>query len=149
MNDTATVIPFHEQFAHYAYGVPEQVSSNNGPNFQATNLWPFQPGGTLPMPHRVHIFNLQCKSRKCGETAKTLSKAVEDDQYPWLSILAHWITTTQTMSSSPMERFMDRKARITLPAKPLLLEWKDAHTVEQLKDNKASKQSTKIKRPKS
>ena len=133
------------QFARH--GIPEEVRSNNGPQFSSTSSesfakeWDFKHVTSSP-----HYPQANGKVENAVKTAKKiLKKAQEDKRDPYLALLAWRNTPTEGLDSSPVQRLMGRRTRTLLPTLASLLKPKVPGMVKKQLTNKRRKQASLFK----
>ena len=110
--------------SHFArYGIPDQVVSDNGPQFTSKEFATFSKTWGFE-----HLTNSPGNSKANGKaesgvkTAKRLrGKSVRAGTYPYLAFLDYRNTPTQAMTTSPVQRLMGRRTKTLLPTTPNLL----------------------------
>ena len=87
--------------------MPEEVRSDNGPQFSSTNFenfakeWDFKHVTSSP-----HYPKANGKVENAVKTAKKIpKKAQEDERDPYLALLAQRNTPTEGLDSFPVQRF--------------------------------------------
>ena len=97
--------------SHFArYGCPDQVISDNGPQFdwqefqKFAETWDFEHTPSSPGDSKANG-----KAESAVKTAKSLlRKALDSGKDPYMAILDYRNTPTQGMDSSPVQRLMNR-----------------------------------------
>lgn len=88
--------------SHYArHGIPDQVMSNNGPQFVSTEFATFA---------KTWEFDFDLKTAKC-----LLRKSISAGMDPYLAFLDCRNTPTQAMTTSPAQRLMGRRTKTLIP----------------------------------
>ena len=131
------------QFARH--GIPEEVRSDNGPQFPSTSFqnfakeWDFKHVTSSP-----HYPQANGKVENAVKTAKKiLKKAREDKRDPCLALFAWRNTPTEDLcNSSPVQRLMGRRTRTLLPTSESLLKPKVPGMVQKQQTNKRRKQAS-------
>ena len=138
---SAIVTSMKSQFARH--GIPDEVRSDNGPQFASTNFqnfakeWEFKHITSSP-----HFPQANGKVENAVKTAKRLlKKAQADNRDPYLALLDWRNTPTESLNSSPVQRLMGRRTRTTLPITAKLLKPKPADNVQELLTHKRAKQA--------
>jgi transposase InsO family protein len=118
LNETtaaAIITSLKSQFARH--GIPEEVKSDNGPQFASTSFenfareWEFKHITSSP-----YYAQSNGKVENSVKTAKKiLKKAQPDKRDPYLALLAWRNTPTEGLNSSPVQRLMGRRTRTPLP----------------------------------
>ena len=111
--------------SHFArYGCPDQVVSDNGPQFDSevfrkfANRWDFEHTPSSPGNSKANG-----KVESAVKTAKNLlRKALSSGRDPYMAILDYRNTPTQGMDSSPAQRLMNRRTKTLLPTARALLQ---------------------------
>ena len=118
---TAVVKCLKRHFARH--GIPDEVISDNGPQFTAEvfkefdDKWMFQHITSSPyFPQSNGLVENSVKTAK-----NLLRTAVHSGEDAWLSILTHRNTPTTGMTTSPAQRLFSRRTRTLLPTWPELL----------------------------
>lgn len=137
-NSTAVIKKLKGHFARY--GCPEQVVSDNGPQFASTEFasfaesWDFEHLTSSPGYSRSNG-----KAESAVKTAKrVLRKARESNSDPYMALLDVRNTPSQDTETSPAQKLMNRRMRTLLPTTHRLLQ---PHTV----DGKQTKLALKIR----
>ena len=129
---------------HFArYGVPTRVVSDNGPQFtsagfnQFAESWGFEHVTSSPRYPQSNG-----KAESAVKVAKFLiRKALMAQEDPWLSILAYRNMPSQYSKTSPVQRYLDRRTRTTLPTRSKLLSQEDGQiSSEQVKHSNRVRQ---------
>lgn len=122
-----TILKLKSHFARY--GIPDQVMSDNGPQFSSKEFadfarsWDFEHLTSSP-GHRKS----NGKAESGVKTAKRiLRKSIKAGTDPNLAILDYRNTPTQGMTSSPAQRLMSRRTKTLLPTTQSLLLPKNIH----------------------
>jgi len=127
-----------EMFARY--GVPDQVMSDNGPQFSSANFrsfateWRFNHVTSSP-----HYPQSNGKVENAVKTVKRLFNKCRDAGTSEYQALLDWRNTpTEGMGTSPAQRFLGRRCRTLLPTCTILLKphfsvQKDIQNQKQLK----------------
>ena len=110
--------------SHFANGCPDQVISDNGPQFTSDNFQKI--AGTWEFEHLTSILS-NCKVNGKVEfavkTAKNLlRKALDSGRDQCMSILEYRNTPAQGLDSSPALRLMNRRTKTLLPTARSLLQ---------------------------
>ena len=88
--------------SHYArHGIPDQVMSNNGPQFVSTEFATFA---------KTWEFDFDLKTAK-----RLLRKSISAGMDPYLAFLDCRNTPTQAMTTSPAQRLMGRRTKTLIP----------------------------------
>lgn len=127
--------------AHLArYGIPKQLVSDNGPQFDSnefkkfTKSWGIEHTTTSP-----HHSKANGKIESAVKTAKRmLRKTTKTGEDQYLALLNIRNVPTQGVDSSPAQRLMGRRTRTLLPTTQFLLEPRNPanpHESEQLRLN--------------
>ena len=111
--------------SHFArYGCPDQVVSDNGPQFDCQEFqkfaetWDFEHTPSSPGNSKANG-----KAESAVKTAKSLlRKALDSGKDPYMAILDYRNTPTQGMDSSPVQRLMNRRTKTLLPTSRTLLQ---------------------------
>ena len=111
--------------SHFArYGCPDQVISDNGPQFTSDNFQKFP--GTWEFEHLTSILGNPKANGKVEFAVKTaknlLRKALDSGRDPCMSILEYRNTPTQGLDSSSAQRLMNRRTKTLLPTARSLLQ---------------------------
>ena len=124
LNETtaaAIITSLKSQFARH--GIPEEVRSDNGPQFASTSFekfareWEFKH-----ITSSLYYAQSNGKVENSVKTAKKiLKKAQADKRDPYLALLAWRNTPTEGLNSSPVQRLMGRRTRTPLPTSANLL----------------------------
>ena len=132
----------------YLHCIPEEVRSNNGPQFASTSFenfakeWDFKHVTSSP-----HYPQANGKVENAVKTAKKiLKKAQEDKRDPHLALLAWRNTPPEGLDSSPVQRLMGRRTRTLLPTSASLLKPKVPVMVKKQLTNKRRKQASLFNR---
>ena len=110
--------------SHFArYGIPDQVVSDNGPQFTSKEFatfaktWDFEHLTSSPGNSKANG-----KAESGVKTAKRLlRKSVRAGTDPYLAFLCYRNTPTQAMTTSPAQRLMGRRTKTLLPTAQSLL----------------------------
>ena len=109
--------------SHFArYGIPDQVVSDNGPQFTSKEFatfaktWDFEHLTSSPGNSKANG-----KAESGVKTAKRLlRKSIRAGTDPYLAFLDYRNTPTQAMTTSPAQRLMGRRTKTLLPTKASL-----------------------------
>ena len=119
---TTVVLKLKSHFARF--GCPDQVISDNGPQFDSevfrnfSRTWEFEHLTSSPGNPRANG-----KAESAVKTAKSLlRKALDSGRDPYMAILDYRNTPTQGMESSPVQRLMNRRTKTLLPTTKSLLQ---------------------------
>ena len=122
-----TILKLKSHFARY--GIPDQVISDNGPQFSSKEFadfaraWDFEHLTSSPGHSKSNG-----KAESGVKTAKRiLRKSIKAGTDPNLAILDYRNTPTQGMTSSPAQRLMGRRTKTLLPTTQSLLLPKNIH----------------------
>ncbi|CAB4004970.1 Transposon Ty3-G Gag-Pol poly [Paramuricea clavata] len=128
--------------SHFArHGIPEQVITDNGPQFVAhdfqifTKEWDFEHITCSPYHSQA---NGKAESA-VKEAKKILRKSKKAKSDAFLVVLDHRNTPSASMKSSPAQRLLNRRARTLLPTTAKLLQPQSidsSTTVEKLAERK-------------
>ena len=110
--------------SHFArYGIPDQVVSDNGPQFTSKEFttfaktWDFEHLTSSPGNSKANG-----KAESGVKTAKRLlQKSIRAGTDPYLAFLDYRNTPTQAMTTSPAQRLMGRRTKTLLPTAQSLL----------------------------
>lgn len=138
--------------AHFArYGSPNQVTSDNGPQFtshefqQFAQQWEFDHTTISPGNSKA---NGQAESA-VKSAKKMLTKTKESKEDPYLAVLDLRNTPGEGMNDSPAQRLMNRRTRTLLPTTSNLLKPKGAESeqkrLQQKKDKVTNKYNMRAK----
>lgn len=106
-----TILKLKNNFARY--GIPDQVVSDNGPQFNSKEFADF--ARTWDFKHLTSSPG-HSKAESGVKTAKRiLRKSIKAGTDPSLAILDYRNTPTQGMTSSPAQRLMSRRTKTLLP----------------------------------
>ena len=134
------ILKLKNHFAHY--GCPEQVISDNGPQFSSEEFAQFAIQGDFV--HRTSSpgnSKANGKAESAVKTAKSLlRKAIDANTDPYLAFLDYRNTPTQGMESSPAQRLLNRRTRTLLPATKQLLQPRVVFPDNEIKDLKKRQQ---------
>ena len=111
--------------SHFArYGCPDQVVSDNGPQFDCQEFrkfaeaWDFEHTPSSPGNSKANG-----KAESAVKTAKSLlRKALDSGKDPYMAILDYRNTPTQGMDSSPAQRLMNQRTKTLLPTSRMQLQ---------------------------
>ena len=110
--------------AHFArYGIPDQVISDNGPQFSSASFqhftkdWDFEHL-TISPGHSQSNGQVESAAKTAKKIIKKAAKAKSDI---YLAILDHRNTPTQGMLASPAQVLMNRRTKTLLPTAASLL----------------------------
>ena len=117
--------------SHFArYGCPDQVVSDNGPQFTAEEFaefakdWDFEHTPSSPGNSKANG-----KVESAVQTAKALlRKGLDAKEEPYLAILDYRNTPTEGMDTSPAQRLMNRRTKTILPTTQALLQPRVVYT---------------------
>ena len=104
--------------SHYArHGIPDQVMSNNGPQFVSTEFATFAKTWEFDhLPSSPGNSNAKGKAESGIKTAKRLlRKSISAGMDPYLAFLDCRNTPTQAMTTSPAQRLMGRRTKTLIP----------------------------------
>lgn len=104
--------------SHYArHGIPDQVMSNNGPQFVSTEFATFAKTWEFDhLPSSPGNSNAKGKAESGVKTAKRLlRKSISAGMDPYLAFLDCRNTPTQAMTTSPAQRLMGRRTKTLIP----------------------------------
>ena len=125
LEDTRSATVIRKLKNHFSrYGIPEQLVSDNGPQFSSEKFENFAK--TYYLEHLTSSPGYPQSNGKAEsgvKVAKQLLKKAKDsgrDQY--LAILDYRNTPTQGVNSSPAQRMLNRRTRTLLPTAASLLE---------------------------
>ena len=125
LEDTRSATVIRKLKNHFSrYGIPEQLVSDNGPQFSSEKFENFAK--TYDFEHLTSSPGYPQSNGKAEsgvKVAKQLLKKAKDsgrDQY--LAILDYRNTPTQGVNSSPAQRMLNRRTRTLLPTAASLLE---------------------------
>ena len=122
------------------YGIPEQVQSDNGPQFtssqfaQFSKTWGFNHTSSSPGHPKSNG-----KAEAAVKIVKRLMKRAKD---PYLALLEYRNTPTAGMTTSPIERLLQRETRSILP---IGTDNKKSVPITQVLKEKAAKKVTSQK----
>ena len=110
---------------HFArYGIPDEVHSDNGPQFDCeayanfAGEWKFLHNPSSPYHSQANGL-----AESAVKTAKNLiRKTNKSSGDVWLNFLDYKNMPTEAMDSSPAQRLMSRRTKTTLPIAQQLLE---------------------------
>lgn len=110
--------------SHFSrYGIPDQVVSDNGPQFTSKEFasfaktWDFEHLTSSPGNSKANG-----KAESGVKTAKRLlRKSIKAGTDPYLAFLDYRNTPTQAMTTSPVQRLMGRRTKTLLPTAQSLL----------------------------
>ena len=118
----ATIKHIKPVFARF--GIPEEVISDNGPQFDSSefkkfaNTYNFKHTTSSPKYPQSNGF-----IERAVQTAKQiLRKAMQDNSDPNIALLDYRNTPIQSIGLSPVQLLMGRRTRTLLPTNPKLLE---------------------------
>ena len=125
LNNTLATTVLLKLKSHFArFGCPDQVISDNGPQFDSevfrtfSRTWEFEHLTSSPGNPRANG-----KAESAVKTAKSLlRKALDSGRDPYMAILDYRNTPTQGMESSPVQRLMNRRTKTLLPTTKSLLQ---------------------------
>lgn len=116
-----TILKLKSHFARY--GIPDQVVSDNGPQFSSKEFADF--ARTWDFEHLTSSPGHSKSNGKAESRVKTakhiLRKSIKAGTDPNLAILDYRNTPTQGMTSSPAQRLMSRRTKTLLPTTQSLL----------------------------
>ena len=118
---STTILKLKSHFAHY--GIPDQVISDNGPQFTSDQFanfartWDFEHLTSSPGNSKANG-----KAESGVKTVKRiLKKSIRAGTNPYLAVLDYRNTPTQGMTTSPAQRLMSRRTKTLLPTTQSLL----------------------------
>ena len=118
---STTILKLKSHFARY--GIPDQVISDNGPQFTSdefadfSRTWDFEHLTSSPGNSKANG-----KAESGVKTAKRiLKKSIRAGTDAYLAVLDHRNTPTQGMTTSPAQRLMSRRTKTLLPTTQSLL----------------------------
>ena len=122
---SAQVILILKLKSHFArFGIPDKLVSDNGTQFSSTEFasfskkWEFEHLTSSP-----HNSKANGKVESAVKTAKRiLRKCLASGIDPYLGILEYRNTPTQGISSSPVQRLMNRRTKTLIPTADSLLQ---------------------------
>lgn len=123
--DTESKTIIHKLKMHFArYGIPDQIVSDNGPQFASreftkfASTWNFAHTPSSPGNSRANG-----KAESAVKTAKSLlRKAKDSNSDPYLVLLDHRNTPSHGFDTSPVQRLMSRRTKTLLPTTDKLLQ---------------------------
>ena len=124
LEDTKSLTVIRKLKGHFArYGIPDCMVSDNGPQFRSDNFkkfaekWDFDVQPSSPGHQQANgLAESAVKTAK-----KLLRKAKLDGQDPFLALLAHRNTPSESMGTSPAQRLLGRRTKTQLPVTSGLL----------------------------
>lgn len=124
LEDTKSSTVIRKLKGHFArYGIPDCMVTDNGPQFTSDNFkkfaenWDFEVQTSSPGHQQANgLAESAVKTAK-----KLLRKAKMDGQDPFLALLAHRNTPSESMGTSPAQRFFGRRTKTQLPVTTGLL----------------------------
>ena len=118
---STTILKLKSHFARY--GIPDQVMSDNGPQFTSDEFanfartWDFEHLTSSPGNSKANG-----KAESGVKTVKRiLKKSIRAGTDPYLAVLDYRNTPTQGMTTSPAQRLMSRRTKTLLPTTQSLL----------------------------
>ena len=136
-NEKATTV-IKKLKGHFArYGIPDSVVTDNGPQFSSDNFkkfaeeWDFTVYPSSPGHQQAN----RAAEAAVKTAKKLLCKAKADGCDPFLALLAHRYTPSESMGTSPAQRFLGRCTKTLLPATSELLKPHGTH-VESTKERR-------------
>ena len=118
---STTILKLKSHFARY--GIPDQVISDNGPQFTSDEFaefsrkWDFEHLTSSPGNSKANG-----KAKSGVKTVKRiLKKSIRAGTDPYLAVLDYRNTPTQGMTTSPAQRLMSRRTKTLLPTTQSLL----------------------------
>ena len=118
---STTILKLKSHFARY--GIPDQVISDNGPQFTSdefpnfSRTWDFEHLTSSPGNSKANG-----KAESEVKTAKRmLKKSIRAGTDPYLAVLDYRNTPTQGMTTSPAQLLMSRRTKTLLPTTQSLL----------------------------
>ena len=128
------------------YSCPDQVVSNNGPQFDCQEFqkfaetWDFEHTPSSPVNSKATR-----KAESTVNTAKSLlHKALDSGKDPYMAILDYRNTPTQGMDSSPVQRLMNPHTKALLPMSRALLQPRVTYP-EKDQQNLAKRQGQQVR----
>lgn len=123
--DMTTATDIKRSKVHFSrYGVPDVVSSDNGGHFCSeefstfAHTWEFEHTTTSPYHSQANG-----KVESAVNISKNIIKKAKKSGHDiWKAILDWRNTPTESMNSSPVQRFMSRRTRTHIPTPHRLLE---------------------------
>jgi transposase InsO family protein len=124
LEDTKSSTIIRKLKGHFArYGIPDCMVTDNSPQFTSDNFktfaekWDFDIQTSSPGHQQANgLAESAVKTAK-----KLLRKAKQDGQDPFLALLAHRNTPSESLGTSPAQRFFGRRTRTLLPVTSELL----------------------------
>jgi transposase InsO family protein len=140
LSDTESRTIIKKLKSHFArYGIPDQVISDNGPQYSSTSFakfaaaWDFEHLTSSPGHSQSNG-----KAESAVKTAKKLIKRAKEAKADiHLAILDHRNTPTQGLGASPAQNLMNRRTKTLLPTSAKLLAPKVSYPQEAMKRGKA------------
>lgn len=128
--------------SHFArYGIPDQVVSDNGPQFSSSEFatfakkWCFAHTPTSPYNSKANG-----KVEAAVKMAKNLFRKAKDDMAdPYLAMLDHRNTPSKALLS-PAQKFMSRRTKTLLPTTESLLKPSTQRSLKDINKKEAKKQ---------
>jgi len=118
---STTILKLKSHFARY--GIPDQVISDNGPQFTSDKFADFSR--TWDFEHLISSPGNSKANGKAESGVKTvkriLKKSIRAGTDPYLAILDYRNTPTQGMMTSPAQRLMSQRTKTLLPTTQNLL----------------------------
>ena len=140
-NQTAfeTIDLMQKQFARW--GIPDEIVTDCGKNYDSAEFSQFcqrreiKHTKSLPYQHQSNG-----KAESAVKTVKTLLRKAEKTKLsPYEALLDQHNTPTASMTTSPAQRFLNRRTRTEVPMKATLLTLEIAETVLAEKTRKYQK----------
>ena len=133
----------HKVKAHFSrYGIPDTVISDNGPQFSSEEFLNFSKrwgfNHITSSPKHSQSNGLSESAVKTAKRLVTRALLAHEDSY--LSLLDLRNTPTQGMSTSPVERLLNRRTKTMLPTSEKLLQPKLNHHVSKEREVVKEKQ---------
>ena len=125
LEDTRSATVIRKLKNHFSrYGIPEQLVSDNGPQFSSEKFENFAK--TYDFEHLTSSPGYPQSNGKAESDVKVakqlLKKAKDSGRDQYLAILDYRNTPTQGVNSSPAQRMLNRRTRTLLPTAASLLE---------------------------
>lgn len=114
-NASTVILKLKSHFAHY--GIPNQVVSDNGPQFASTEFATFAKTWEFDhLPSSPGNSNAYGQVESGVKTARCLlRKSISAGMDPYLAFLDYRNTPTQAMTTSPAQRLMGRGTKTLIP----------------------------------